>query len=108
MGDDRPYVVAGPLVELPVHWSLDDAPYFQAASDPSGIWDVWRHELALAADEERAITLTLHPEILGRPHRADVLRRVLDLATGLALRPVTHGELAATVATRCPPAAPTA
>ena len=55
------------------------------------------YELKLAAHEERAITLTLHPEILGRPHRADVLRRVLDLATGLALRPVTHGELAATV-----------
>ncbi|WP_053226457.1 polysaccharide deacetylase family protein [Solirubrobacter soli] len=94
MGDDRPYT-AGPLVELPVHWSLDDAPYFEASPAGSGLWDVWRRELELAADERRAITLTLHPEILGRPHRADILRRVLDLARELGFEAVTHGALAA-------------
>jgi hypothetical protein len=101
MGDDRPYVVpAGSrtIVELPVHWSLDDAPYVATSPDVGGLWDVWRHELELAAGEDRAITLTLHPEILGRPHRADVLRLVLDAARGLGLTPVTHGELAASVA----------
>lgn len=92
MGDDRPYVL-GPIVELPVHWSLDDAPYFAASPDLGGLWDVWRRELELAAFEDRAITLTLHPEILGRPHRAEILRRVLDLAARLDLRPVTHAEL---------------
>lgn len=101
MGDDRPYVVSGALVELPVHWSLDDAPYFASSPDPGGLWDVWRRELELAAAEARAITLTLHPDILGRPHRADVLRLVLELARRLELEPVTHGELA----TRRPPAA---
>ena len=106
MGDDRPYLMApGSLVELPVHWSLDDAPYFGASSDPSGLWHVWRRELELAAQEDRAITLTLHPEILGRPHRLDVLRSTLELIGTLGLRPVTHGELAAAV-TPPPPAAP--
>jgi peptidoglycan/xylan/chitin deacetylase (PgdA/CDA1 family) len=100
MGDDRPHVVAGPLVELPVHWSLDDAPYFAACADASALWNVWCRELELAADEERAITLTLHPEILGRPHRVDLLRRTLALARQLGLPPVTHAELAA--ATRRP------
>jgi peptidoglycan/xylan/chitin deacetylase (PgdA/CDA1 family) len=100
MGDDRPYVVrtgTGSLVELPVHWSLDDAPYFATPADPSGVWHVWRRELELAAQEDRAITLTLHPEILGRPHRLDVLRHALDLIRELGLRPVTHAELAAAV-----------
>ena len=86
MGDDRPYLVrAGPreLVELPVHWSLDDAPHFAAATDPSGLVRVWHDELALAVREDRPITFTLHPDILGRPHRIDVLRRLLDTARAL-------------------------
>jgi peptidoglycan/xylan/chitin deacetylase (PgdA/CDA1 family) len=98
MGDDRPHTVAaGALVELPVHWSLDDAPFFAAATDPGGLLRVWCDEVALAAAERRPLTLTLHPEILGRPHRADVLRRVLELARRCALTPVRHGELAAAV-----------
>jgi peptidoglycan/xylan/chitin deacetylase (PgdA/CDA1 family) len=98
MGDDRPYIVpagTGTLVELPVHWSLDDAPYFAGSPAPTGLWDVWRHELELAAAEGRAITFTLHPEILGRPHRIDVLRLVLELAGALGLEVVTHATLAA-------------
>jgi peptidoglycan/xylan/chitin deacetylase (PgdA/CDA1 family) len=93
MGDDRPYVI-GTLVELPVHWSLDDAPYFAASPGVGGLWDVWRRELELAAGEARPVTLTLHPEILGRPHRAEILRLVLDLARRLELRTVTHASLA--------------
>jgi peptidoglycan/xylan/chitin deacetylase (PgdA/CDA1 family) len=101
MGDDRPYSL-GTIVELPVHWSLDDAPYFAASPGPGGLWEVWRRELELAAGEDRAITLTLHPEILGRPHRAGVLRQVLELADALDLRPATHGDLV----TRFRPPAP--
>jgi peptidoglycan/xylan/chitin deacetylase (PgdA/CDA1 family) len=98
MGDDRPHRVAGgALVELPVHWSLDDAPHFAATTDPSGLMQVWCDEVALAATEQRAITLTLHPEILGRPHRADVLRRVLERARRRSLAPVTSAQLAAGV-----------
>lgn len=95
MGDDRPYLVAhGALVELPVHWTLDDAPHFATTTDPAGLLDVWTQEIVLAATEGRPLTLTLHPEILGRPHRIDVLRRVLELARTRSLVLATHAELA--------------
>jgi peptidoglycan/xylan/chitin deacetylase (PgdA/CDA1 family) len=86
MGDDRPYVVrAGSreLVELPVHWSLDDAPHFATTTDPTGLTRVWCDELSLATREDRPIVFTLHPDILGRAHRLDVLRRVIDAARTL-------------------------
>jgi peptidoglycan/xylan/chitin deacetylase (PgdA/CDA1 family) len=97
MGDDRPYVVrAGPreLVELPVHWSLDDAPHFAATTDPNGLARVWCDELVLATREDRPITFTLHPDILGRAHRLDVLRRVVDAARTLDCDFATLGRLA--------------
>lgn len=100
MGDDRPYALSNGLIELPVHWSLDDAPYFAASPGGVGLWEVWRAELALAAAEERPLTLTLHPDILGRGHRVDVLRRVLAFAADLELAIVTHGELAAATRSR--------
>jgi peptidoglycan/xylan/chitin deacetylase (PgdA/CDA1 family) len=96
MGDDRPYTLGG-IVELPVHWSLDDAPYFASSPAPTGLWDVWHRELELAAEEARAITLTLHPDILGRPHRAEALRRVLERSRLLDLPSVTHSELSASL-----------
>jgi peptidoglycan/xylan/chitin deacetylase (PgdA/CDA1 family) len=97
MGDDRPYEVAG-LVELPVHWSLDDAPYFPG--DVRVLEHAWRSELAVAAAEVRPLTLTLHPEILGRAYRIDALRRVLEDAARLGVTTTTHAALAASVVSR--------
>lgn len=100
MGDDRPYTVAAGgtrLVELPVHWALDDAPHFAHTTDPSGLLAVWLAELAAALDEDGHVTVTLHPEILGRAHRLDVLRRLLDAACASGVELVTHGAVAATV-----------
>lgn len=93
MGDDRPYVLSNGLVELPVHWALDDAPHFEHTTDPAGLLAVWRAELCAARAEERRTTITCHPEILGRAHRVDVLRRVLDAAAGLELSIVAHGDV---------------
>jgi len=93
MGDDGPYAVAAAgtrLVELPVHWALDDAPHFAHTTDPAGLLAVWLAELAAAIDEDRHLTVTLHPEILGRPHRVDVLRRLLDTARAAGVELVTH------------------
>lgn len=101
MGDDRPYVVetaAGPLVELPVHWALDDAPHFVHSTDVSGLLATWLAELCAARREARHTTLTCHPEILGRAHRVDALRRVLDAATGQTIPCVTHADAAGAVA----------
>ena len=102
MADDRPYVVGAGTARVARHWTLDDAPYFAADPGPRPAAGV-AAELDLAPGAA-AVTLTLHPEILGRPHRVDLRRGVLDLATGLALRPVpTHAELAASI--RRPPGA---
>jgi peptidoglycan-N-acetylglucosamine deacetylase len=91
MADDRPYVVGG-LVELPVHWTLDDAPHFSHTTDPEPLLRCWLAELACALAEDRHITYTLHPEILGRPYRLDVLRRLL--AAVPAGTTLTHSEAA--------------
>jgi peptidoglycan/xylan/chitin deacetylase (PgdA/CDA1 family) len=93
MGDDRPYVVEG-LVELPVHWALDDAPHFARATDVAGLLSTWIAELCAARRERRHTTVTCHPEILGRAHRIDVLRRLLDAAAGQEIACVSHGEAA--------------
>ena len=100
MGDDRPYVVQAAgrsLVELPVHWTLDDAPHFAHTTDPAGLLAVWLGELAAAVSERRHVTFTCHPEILGRAHRVDVLRRLLDAVVADSMACVMHGEVAAAV-----------
>jgi peptidoglycan/xylan/chitin deacetylase (PgdA/CDA1 family) len=97
MDDDRPYELGDGLLELPVHWTLDDAPYFAADAGSETLLRVWTHEIDLAAEERRAITVTLHPEILGRPHRVRLLRRVLEHATVCGIPALRHAE----VATRC-------
>jgi peptidoglycan-N-acetylglucosamine deacetylase len=99
MGDDRPYGIRGGLVELPVHWSLDDAPHFAHSTDPSGLLTVWLSELAEARRADRPLTITCHPEILGRPHRVDVLRSLLDAASAGSVPCATHGEVAEAFAT---------
>ena len=90
MGDDRPYELSG-LIELPVHWALDDAPHFAHTTDPAGLLATWLTELEAARSEGRHTTVTCHPEILGRAHRIDVLRRLLEEASQPCL---THGDVA--------------
>jgi peptidoglycan-N-acetylglucosamine deacetylase len=82
MGDDRPYLVSAgsPLVELPVHWSLDDWPLL-AYSPASGgvirrvveVVDLWMAEFENAVNERRLMTLTMHPEVTGRGLRAGMI-----------------------------------
>jgi hypothetical protein len=56
---------------------------------------VWRSELACAIAEARHVTYTLHPEILGRPHRIGVLERLVEDVLHAGLPVVTHAEAAA-------------
>ena len=91
MGDDRPYeqeAGGGRLLELPVHWSLDDAPHFAAGGTPDALLAVLLAELDAAIADDRLLTITFHPEILGRPSRVPVLRSLLD-AAGARGCPVT-------------------
>jgi peptidoglycan-N-acetylglucosamine deacetylase len=82
MDDIHPYVHPGTeLVELPVQWLLDDAPHFWfSASD----WDrriasaaevrtLWQEEFDGMRRRGGTFVLTMHPQIIGRPGRLDML-----------------------------------
>jgi peptidoglycan/xylan/chitin deacetylase (PgdA/CDA1 family) len=92
MGDDRPYWQTWAerrILELPVHWSLDDWPRFGwsldgggNATDPAELYTSWLAEYELARTERRHLTYTMHPEVIGRAQRFVVLERlVAELAS---------------------------
>ena len=79
MGDDRPYVEEWDgqrLLELPVHWSLDDWPRWGWGIDaggnmtaPAELYESWLAEYRSARADGRLVTYTMHPEVIGRAHR---------------------------------------
>lgn len=83
MGDDRPYEVDG-VVEVPVDWATDDAPYYRYVGGdprpptPTGpIRDAWAAEIAAAKRYGTLCMLTVHPWLSGRPARVAVLEELL-------------------------------
>jgi peptidoglycan-N-acetylglucosamine deacetylase len=88
MGDDRPYVEErgdSTILELPLHWALDDAPYFLTTLDTGGavrnpveVLDIWMAEFRRAVAERRHVTYTMHPEIMGRGPQMTALERLID------------------------------
>jgi hypothetical protein len=92
MDSDKPYVLdtgAGEIVELPVHWSLDDweqyayipDPSFRSAIEaPTKVLDLWTSELDAMRRYGCLFVLTCHPFLSGRPHRVEVLRTLIDRA----------------------------
>ena len=89
MGDDIPYVVEAngrKLVEIPVHWELDDFPYFAYApaaggrnlmASPEHVYQVWSAAFEGMYHYGRAFVLTMHPYIIGRPGRLRMLERLI-------------------------------
>ena len=113
-GDDRPYfhpasrAGAPPLVELPLHYELEDEPYFAFNLYPPvpigqsriapyrEVLANWQQDLAGFRRLGLCLMLRLHPEIIGTAGRIDLLREFLD--TVLRLGDVwiaTGSELAA-------------
>jgi peptidoglycan/xylan/chitin deacetylase (PgdA/CDA1 family) len=108
MGDDQPYFeVLGDLslVELPVHWSLDDWPYYSwhsgvgSLNDPAAVEAVWVREFQEALSEHGHVTYTFHPEVSGRRSRFAALRNLMEhvSSTGQVWF-ASHAELARLVA----------
>lgn len=108
MADDRPYevVAAGVpsgVVQLPVEWILDDAPYFSmdrfSAIRPTMNQDevlaIWKGEFDVAREEGGLFILTMHPHIVGHRARAAMLDR---LVTHMKAKPgvwfATHEQIA--------------
>jgi peptidoglycan/xylan/chitin deacetylase (PgdA/CDA1 family) len=88
MGDDRPYIETlgdRSILEIPVHWSLDDWPYFAwmveaggRLADPDMVRKLWLEEFRQACSESRMVTYTMHPEVIGRGYRIEMLRAVIN------------------------------
>ncbi len=109
MGDDRPYreeCAAGSILELPMHWSLDDYPYFMFTPDgggqlrnPTDVFEILgRQELRLAIEERRHVTYVVHPEVTGRGLQAVAFEQfVASVASDPELWVARHGEVAAHV-----------
>ncbi len=88
MGDDRPYLERWgdlEILEIPVHWSLDDWPRFGwnidgggNVADPAEMRRAWIAEFESARAEHRHTSFTMHPEVIGRPYRLAELERVIE------------------------------
>jgi peptidoglycan/xylan/chitin deacetylase (PgdA/CDA1 family) len=83
------------LVEFPVSRTLDDWPYFEpsrnstgASIGPRAVLEIWADEIGWLHEHEQGgvVTLTMHPEVIGRPGRISMLERLigrLQLLEGL-------------------------
>ncbi|WP_162569559.1 hypothetical protein [Variovorax sp. SRS16] len=81
---------ATPLIEIPVSWSLDDAPHFELVRTPNwvqpglmnatNVLENWVHDFLYMADTTAwgAVTYTFHPYCTGRGHRMIVLEKLIQ------------------------------
>lgn len=84
---------ASGLVEVPVYWALDDWPHFEPApgggrdglAAPSRVLEMWTEELRYAWEHAPGglLTVTMHPECIGRGHRMAMLERFIEVAKAL-------------------------
>lgn len=92
MGDDRPYRLAtesNPIVELPVHWALDDWEQYAYLPDPHigsviespvKVAEMWRAELDGMRRYGCLFNLCVHPFLSGRAGRIMALRGLIEYA----------------------------
>jgi peptidoglycan/xylan/chitin deacetylase (PgdA/CDA1 family) len=79
------------LIEVPIHWTLDDWPYFEPGAGrvgltaPSRVLEIWLGELRYAHAHAPGglLTLTMHPECIGRGHRMAMLETFIAEARAL-------------------------
>jgi peptidoglycan/xylan/chitin deacetylase (PgdA/CDA1 family) len=114
MDADLPYLLpvgdSGSLVELPIHWSLDDwEPYVYlpdlsgsgAIASPADVVARWTLELDAIVGAGGLFNLTNHPFVSGRPSRAAGLESLIQHAQSIdGLWIATCAEIAQWVATQ--------
>jgi peptidoglycan-N-acetylglucosamine deacetylase len=96
MDADVPYELAvegsGSIVEIPVHWGLDDWEqycYLPGISGsglietPAKAVELWRAEFEALREEGGCFVLTSHPFLSGRPGRAAALEEFVEYVAGL-------------------------
>jgi len=77
-----------PIWEFPVHFSLDDWPHFTSSFDPyrvglsapSKVFEIWAEEFNYMRVHAPGgvLTLTMHPQVIGRGHRIAMLQRLIE------------------------------
>jgi peptidoglycan/xylan/chitin deacetylase (PgdA/CDA1 family) len=72
-------------VELPWHWSTDDAPFMMFAIQAprpmftnDHIFQIWRDEFDAIYEWGGLFNLVMHPQFTGRPSRTLLLRRMIE------------------------------
>jgi peptidoglycan/xylan/chitin deacetylase (PgdA/CDA1 family) len=86
MDDLHPYRHDSGLIELPVQWTLDDAAHFwfdaaswdKKISTAEEVRQIWEGEFRGYRRLGGAFVLTMHPQIIGRPYRLELLESFLD------------------------------
>jgi peptidoglycan/xylan/chitin deacetylase (PgdA/CDA1 family) len=90
MADDDPYELVEDemptgIVELPVEWIRDDAPYFmmhrmqslRPYTPPPAVLDIFRREFDRAHAEGGLFLLTMHPHVIGYRSRIFILEELI-------------------------------
>lgn len=103
MDDYHPYRREDGLVELPVHWLLDDAAHFwfsgstwnKKISTNSEVLEIWTDEIRGISARGGVSVLTFHPQIIGRPGRIGLIDAVLEVAQGAGCSVMTCADIAA-------------
>ena len=89
---DRAGPDAPTLVELPVHWSLDDWNRYNyvpgltgtgVIGRPSQVCAAWAEELDAIVEVGGLFSLTMHPFVSGRPARAAALEQLIERAAAI-------------------------
>jgi len=79
------------LVELPVHWSIDDAPYFlyslrppisRMTITPNEFLEIFEGALLDYYQWSGCFTTMLHPQVIGRPGRFRILEEFIQFLRG--------------------------
>jgi peptidoglycan-N-acetylglucosamine deacetylase len=108
MADDEPYEILADgkptgIVEIPVEWIRDDAPYFnfdrytavRPYTSPRNVLTIWRDEFDLAYAEAGMFQLTMHPHITGHRSRMVILEELIEyIADHQGVWWATHADIA--------------
>lgn len=91
MADDEPYEIVADgiptgMVEIPVEWIRDDAPYFtmdrftssRPYTAPRDVLTIWRDEFDAAYRAGGLFQLTMHPHVIGHRSRMAVLTDLVE------------------------------
>jgi peptidoglycan-N-acetylglucosamine deacetylase len=114
MADDEPYEILANgeptgMVEIPVEWIRDDAPYFtmdrftnsRPYTPPRQVLTIWRDEFDTAYRDGGLFQLTMHPHVIGHRSRMAVLTELVEhIVSHQHVWFATHADIAQYVLAR--------